>query len=83
MENLNQFSENGNWDYNNLILDAVTEADAIVLLKEWVEFKNLDWENFSKVLRSPLWVFDSRLILNSKEAEKYGINVWKVGNGIF
>ena len=83
MENLNQFSENGNWDYSNSILDAATGADAIVILTEWDEFKNLDWENLSKVLRSPSWVFDSRLIINNKEAEKYGINVWKVGNGIF
>ena len=30
-------------------------------------------------MRSPSWLFDTRLICNSLEAEKNGINVWRIG----
>ena len=63
-------------------MDSVKQADAVVVLTEWDEFKNLDWQNLSKVLRTPSWLFDSRLITNYKDAERYGVNVWRIGTGL-
>ena len=61
--------------------DAVIDADAIVILTEWDEFKNLQWEIISSLMRSPSWLFDTRSICNIEEAQNHGINVWSMGFG--
>ena len=48
-------------------------------MTEWQEFKKINWEEVSNVMRSPAWLFDTRLISNSKEAEYAGLNVWQLG----
>ena len=62
-------------------LKAAQQADAIIVLTEWEEFKGLDWQNIFEVMRKPAWVFDTRSIVNIKEAQKYGMKVWQVGFG--
>ncbi len=74
-------SEIGYWNFSEDVYETVVNADAIVLLTEWDEYKNLDWERISKKMRSPSWVFDARSITNTKEIEKTGINFWSIGNG--
>ena len=32
-------------------------------------------------MRAPTWIFDTRSITNIKEAKKYGLNIWQIGNG--
>mgnify|MGYP001432330403 CR=1 FL=1 len=81
IKGFNKFNENGEWTYCDSILEAAIGADAIVVLTEWEEFRNLDWKNLSKVLRNPSWLFDTKSITNSKVAESYGIHVWKIGLG--
>ena len=39
------------------------DADAIVIATEWKEYKFLDWEKISNLMRKPSWVFDARSIL--------------------
>ena len=56
-------------------------ADAIVVLTEWDEFRNLDWEAISSLMRSPAWIFDTRGICNLKK-QKYKMNTWSIGNGL-
>ena len=74
-------SQEGCWFYSDNIYDASTEADAIVVLTEWEEYSNINWERISKLMRKPSWIFDSRSILNSKEIKNFGLNFWKIGNG--
>ena len=74
-------SEVGFWKFSKDIYQAVVNADAVVLLTEWDEYKNLDWERISKKMRAPSWVFDARSITNKKEIKKAGINFWAIGNG--
>ena len=73
--------QEGCWFFSDNIYDASTDADAIVVLTEWEEYSNINWEKISKLMRKPSWVFDSRSILNSKEIKKFGLNFWKIGNG--
>ena len=58
---------------------AAEGTDAVIIITEWDEFKNLDWERLSKLMRSPAWVFDTRSISNLDEAKSYGINIWRIG----
>ncbi|EEE40341.1 udp-glucose 6-dehydrogenase [Prochlorococcus marinus str. MIT 9202] len=72
--------EVGFWKFSKDIYKAVMNADAVVLLTEWDEYKELDWEAISKKMRATAWVFDARSITNKKEIKKAGINFfghWK------
>ncbi len=60
-------------------LKAARGADAILVLTEWEEFKELDWENIFKVMRKPAWVFDSRICLEKKKLKDIGFKVWTLG----
>ena len=70
---------NGSWKFSNDSYKAAEGTDAIVVLTEWEEFKHLDWKLISTHMRSPSWVFDTRSIINFKEAKSYGINIWIIG----
>ncbi len=71
----------GNWSYCKKIIDTFEGADAVLVLTEWDQFKDLNWENLSKLMRHPSWVFDTRGIVDTVEAKSCGLNVWQVGNG--
>ena len=72
---------NQNWLFSNSLDDAFRNVDAALFLTEWNEFQSLQWCNLSKLMRKPAWVFDTRSIVNIKEAQKYGMKVWQVGFG--
>ena len=80
------YSSNENLNYGVVqccqsVKDSVEGSDAIVIMTEWDEFKNLDWHLISKNIRRPCWLFDTRLVADAKKAKKYGIRVWQVGCG--
>ena len=55
-------------------------VDAIIIITEWKEFKDIDWSLMKKNMRSPSWVFDTRDIVDDKEIKSCGINLWKLGS---
>ncbi|KGG16356.1 MULTISPECIES: nucleotide sugar dehydrogenase [unclassified Prochlorococcus] len=75
-------NQEGSWSFCESIVEAANDADAIVILTEWREFKQINWELLSNVLREPAWLFDTRSIANTKQAKEFGINVWELGNGV-
>tara|TARA_Y100000589_G_scaffold213293_1_gene201141 strand:+ start:692 stop:2119 length:1428 start_codon:yes stop_codon:yes gene_type:complete len=78
---LNKNSEEKKWNVSNSIFESVEEADAIIILTNWSEFYNLKFKEITNKMRSPYWIFDTRNIINTNEAKKHGINIWKIGNG--
>ena len=74
-------SELGYWKFSKDIYEAVQNSDAIVLLTEWDDYKDLEWERISKKMRAPSWVFDTRSVVNRNEIKKAGLNFWFLGNG--
>ena len=70
-----------NWIYSETMEKASEGCDALIILTEWDEFSKINWGLISDKMRSPAWIFDTRLISNSKEATNYGLNVWNVGIG--
>ena len=78
----NNIEVDGGWCFSNSILSASKESDAIVILTEWDEFKKLDLEKISNIMRKPSWIFDSRGIVNVQEAKSFGLNIWSIGNGL-
>ena len=60
-------------------LQASENADAILILTEWDEFKYLNWSNIYEVMRKPAWIFDSRICLDRHFLKGIGFNVWTLG----
>ncbi len=73
----------GSWEIASSVMDAAKGSDAIILLTEWDEFLNIDWQKLMKLMRRPAWVFDTRSCIDYKSARKAGLNVWKIGNSPF
>ena len=69
----------GNWHKSKTIKDCVKNADAIVILTEWEEFKKIKWDQISELMRKPSWVFDTRNICKKEGIEKSDINFWQIG----
>jgi len=72
-----------NLEIANSINKACINSDAIILITDWDEFYNLDFLELSKVMRNPRFIFDTRNIINAKDASNYGFRIWKLGDGIF
>jgi len=69
----------GSWHKFNTINESVENADAIVVITEWEEFKYINWNKISSFMRKPAWVFDTRNICEKEEIEKTDLNFWQVG----
>ncbi len=61
------------------LYEACLDADAILIMTEWEEFKRLDFTKISTMMRKPSWVLDTRNIIDRKKAKDAGLNVWNVG----
>ena len=71
----------GTWENAKTVFDAAKGSDAIVIVTEWDEFKNLEWKELAKILRKPAWVFDARSVIDVEYVKSQGINVWRIGLG--
>ena len=77
-----EFNENtykDNITISKTALEAAKGADAILVLTEWKEFKELDWRRIYELMRKPAWVFDSRIFLDIKKLLDIGFKVWTLG----
>jgi UDPglucose 6-dehydrogenase len=59
--------------------DATYNAEAVVVCTEWDEFRTLDWSRIYNNMQKPAFVFDGRLILDSKHLVKLGFRVEVIG----
>ena len=69
------------WEYQSNLYKAVEKSHAVILLTAWDEYKSIDWRSVSLSVKSPFWVFDTRLILNTKNLKDLGLNLWQLGIG--
>jgi UDPglucose 6-dehydrogenase len=64
--------------YANSALDAAIDARCIVVLTEWLEFKDLDLGQIAKIMLEPI-IIDLRNILDAKAAKAAGFAYHKIG----
>ena len=64
--------------YVNSKYDVLKEADALVLLTEWKEFRSPDFEEIKTQLKSPI-VFDGRNQYNAFNLEEKGFEYYQIG----
>jgi len=67
-----------NADFCRDAYEAASEADAIVILTEWNEFKDLDFKKLMSIMAGRD-LFDFRNILNGKSIGEIGFHYHKVG----
>ena len=73
-------SNSGTVSYKRSIEKTAEDAHAILILTEWKEFSNINWDNLIKKMKRPAWIFDTRSIIKANNAKKSGFNVWQIGN---
>jgi UDPglucose 6-dehydrogenase len=64
--------------YAEDMYDVAVDADALIIVTEWNEFRNLDWDRIKTLLRSPI-VIDLRNIYEPKRMRSKGFDYHCVG----
>ena len=67
------------WNTAKSIIEAARGSDAIVVLTDWNQFKYVNWEEVSSVMRPPSWLIDTRNVVNHEYAISSGLKVWRIG----
>lgn len=59
---------------------ALNDADAMILVTEWKEFRSPDMDEIKKRLKNPI-IFDGRNQYDAKELKKLGFEYYQIGVG--
>jgi UDPglucose 6-dehydrogenase len=65
-------------DYAKSVYHAVKDADALILVTEWSEFRSIDFDKLKSAMNG-LHIFDGRNIYDRKEVESHGFIYTGVG----
>ena len=80
-EKANLNSDEGIWLKCNDIYKSFDNSDAVLILTEWKEYAEIEWDLASTSMRQPAWVFDSRSIVDPQKVKRSNLKLWKVGDG--
>ena len=69
----------GKAELKNDAIAAAKNADAIVLVTEWPEFRLPDWEVICKIMKQNV-LFDGRNIYHKKDLVKIGFTYYCIGS---
>lgn len=71
---------NSNVEYVDSKYTALVDADALVLVTEWKEFRIPDFDEIKKRLKVPI-IFDGRNQYDSKKMKEMGFEYYQIGAG--
>ena len=74
-------SGEGSWWPTNNIPSTLSGADAVLILTEWQQYREIDWCELAPMMRQPAWVFDARSVVSPSVVRSAGLNLWRVGDG--
>ena len=72
--------EQKNLYYAETMLEAVQGKDGLILLTEWRQFRQPDWQQLSEVLKEKI-VFDGRNIYDPAAVSAAGFEYYSIGRG--
>ena len=58
--------------------DALKDADAVILVTEWQEFRSPDFDEIKKLLKTPIF-FDGRNQFSKEKMQKMGFEYFQIG----
>ncbi|MGV3278666.1 UDP-glucose dehydrogenase family protein [Rickettsiales bacterium LUAb2] len=68
-----------NITYANNVYDAAENTDALIILTEWKEFTNLDFDKLNKIMKNKI-IFDFRNLLNQDNVLNKGFKYVSIGS---
>ena len=77
----NYFKGNNRIDYMDSAYPALDNADALIIITEWKEFRSPDFEEIKKRLKTPV-IFDGRNQYDPKSMKRHGIEYHQIGAGV-
>ena len=63
-------------------METFQNANAILILTEWDEFKEIDFIKAFEAMKKPAWIFDGRNILDHQELKTIGFEVKAIGKSL-
>jgi len=78
INNFNLFMNNDKIIYKDNKYDAIKDADCMILLTEWQEFRSPDFKSMSKMMKEAV-IFDGRNIYDEKDLTSLGFTYNQVG----
>jgi len=63
------------------VYDAVTGADALVLVTEWTEFREPDFPRMTEIMKQPV-IFDGRNVFNPVKLINLGFTYYGIGRNV-
>ena len=76
-----EFADSQNIEFCSDVYDAAKSADCIVLMTEWNEFKEVDWNKIKKEMVQP-FLLDGRNIYDPKKLRDLGFTYEGIGRGV-
>jgi UDPglucose 6-dehydrogenase len=65
-------------EFASSALEAVTDAEALIIATDWNEFCNVDFAVLKEKMRTPI-VFDGRNLLDPETMRQFGFNYYSIG----
>ena len=65
--------------YSESMIDCLYNSDIIILVTEWSEFKNINWDEISKIVNKDAIVIDGRNIFIKKDVINNGLKYIRIG----
>ena len=59
--------------------DCIEDNNIVVILTEWDEFRDYDWDLIYKNMSKPAYILDGRNIMDKKKLESIGFNYIGIG----
>ena len=53
----------------------------VLILTEWRQYRELNWQELAGRMRRPAWVFDARSVADADQVKAAGLSLWRVGDG--
>lgn len=70
--------DNTSVSYENSKYEVLKDADALILVTEWQEFRSPDFDEIKKLLKSPIF-FDGRNQFNKNRMNEIGFEYFQIG----
>ncbi|MEC7222646.1 MAG: nucleotide sugar dehydrogenase [Verrucomicrobiota bacterium] len=74
--------DNSNINLCSNSMETFQYANAVIILTEWDEFKEINFEQVYKVMKKPAWIFDGRNILDHQKLRTIGFHVKAIGKSV-
>lgn len=70
--------DNKNVSYRDSKYEVLPNADALILVTEWQEFRSPDFDEMKKLLKNPIF-FDGRNQFNKERMNNMGFEYFQIG----